>query len=170
VVFLSPPHREALAGLCYALLHKKGLIVLLAPAGTGKTTLLARAGAMLMPTRVRFATILNPTLTTTEFIEAMLMSFVIREASSSKPKRLLALHDMLLETQAEGKVAALIIDEAHKLTPEVLEEVRRLGKIEPRCSGPAEAADRDTPLAQTAVAKRSGGVHSFSLGARRGNA
>ena len=42
----------------------------------------------------------------------------------------MALHQMLLETQYRGGTAVLIIDEAHLLTPELLEEVRLLNNTD----------------------------------------
>src|ERR1051325_1587932 len=40
LLFLSSQHREALAGLSYAVLARKGFVVLASHAGMGKTTLL----------------------------------------------------------------------------------------------------------------------------------
>jgi general secretion pathway protein A len=40
------------------------------------------------------------------------------------------LQKFLLETNAAGQIAALIVDEAHKLSPELLEEIRLLGNLE----------------------------------------
>src|SRR5204862_6427219 len=45
-------------------------------------------------------------------------------------QRLHQLRTLLLEGQREGKVSALIVDEAHKLSTEVLEEIRLLGNFE----------------------------------------
>jgi type II secretory pathway predicted ATPase ExeA len=132
MLFLSASHREALAGLCYGLLDRKGLLVVLGQAGTGKTTLLARAIQTLPVSRIQFATVLNPTLTPAEFLETVLLSFGMTEIPSSKAQRLLRLQTRLLQVQAENRIAALLIDEAHKLSPEVLEEVRLLGNLENR--------------------------------------
>lgn len=132
MLFLSASHREALAGLCYGLLDRKGMLVVLGQAGTGKTTLLTRAIQALPASRVQFATILNPTLTSTEFLESVLLGFGITEIPSSKPQRLLRLEARLRQVRAESRIAALVIDEAHKLSPEVLEEVRLLGNLEDR--------------------------------------
>ena len=41
-LFLTSAHREALAGLTYSILSRKGFVVLTGDAGTGKTTLLTR--------------------------------------------------------------------------------------------------------------------------------
>ena len=53
MLYFTDSHREALAVLCYGLLERKGLILLLGHAGTGKTTLLARAVLGLPPSRVQ---------------------------------------------------------------------------------------------------------------------
>src|SRR5512141_469390 len=74
-LFVTRQHREALAGLTYAILGQKGLVVLTGDAGTGKTTLMAKALLSLPPSRVRSSVILNPTLTTGEFLELALLDF-----------------------------------------------------------------------------------------------
>jgi general secretion pathway protein A len=132
MLYYTDSHREALAALCYGLLERKGLILLLGHAGTGKTTLLARAVLGLPPSRVQFASIVNPTFTSAEFMETVLLGFGLRDVPASKPQRLARLEKHLLQTQTEGKVAALIVDEAHKLSTESLEEVRLLGNLERR--------------------------------------
>ena len=41
-LYMTAQHQEALAGLSYAILGRKGFVVLTGNAGTGKTTLLTR--------------------------------------------------------------------------------------------------------------------------------
>jgi general secretion pathway protein A len=132
MLYFTDSHREALVVLCYGLLERKGLILLIGHAGTGKTTLLARAVLGLPPSRVQFASIVNPTFSAAEFMETVLLGFGIREIPASKPQRLARLEKHLLQTQMEGKVAALIVDEAHKLSVDALEEIRLLGNLERR--------------------------------------
>ena len=129
-LFLTEQHREALVGLTYAILERKGFAVLTGEVGTGKTTLVARVLQFLPPTRLQFSLILNPALTPSEFLEMTLLDFGIRDVPSSKAQRLWKLQDLLLEGHREGKVSALIVDEAHQLRPEVLEEIRLLGNFE----------------------------------------
>ncbi len=129
-LFLTPGHREALAGLTYAILARKGFLVLTGDAGTGKTTLLARVLRYLPANRVSSSVILNPTLTPAEFLEMTLFGFGISDIPASKSQRLIQLHSLLLKAAAENRVCALVIDEAHKLSAEVLEEVRLLGNFE----------------------------------------
>ena len=129
-LFLTEQHREALVGLTYALLERKGFALLTGDAGTGKTTLLARVLQFLPATRLQYSLILNPTLTPSEFLEMTLLDFGVRDIPSSKAQRLWKLQKLLLQGHREGKVSALVVDEAHKLSAEVLEEVRLLGNFE----------------------------------------
>ncbi len=132
MLYFTDSHREVLAALCYGLLERKGLMLLLGHAGTGKTTLVARAVLGLPPSRVQFASIVNPTFTTAEFMETVLLGFGLRDIPAGKPQRLVRLEKHLLQMQTDGKIAALIVDEAHKLSVEALEEVRLLGNLEKR--------------------------------------
>lgn len=129
-LYLTPQHREALAGLTYAILARKGFVVLTGNAGTGKTTLLTRILQHLPVSSVRSSVIVNPTLTAGEFLEAVLMDFGFTDIPASKPRRIARLQSFLCSGQREGKISALIIDEAHKLSMEVLEEIRLLGNFE----------------------------------------
>src|SRR5713101_3110383 len=74
-LFLSAAHREALAGLTYAILSRKGFAVLTGDAGTGKTTLLTRVVKSVPDSRACFSVVLNPTLTPAEFLELVLLDF-----------------------------------------------------------------------------------------------
>jgi type II secretory pathway predicted ATPase ExeA len=79
---------------------------------------------------IRSALLFNPVLTRDEFLEMMLDEYDVHCSSTSKPSRLGALHRMLLETQRTRGTAVLFIDEAHLLSPELLEEIRLLGNAD----------------------------------------
>ncbi len=129
-LFLTEQHREALAGLTYAILDRKGFLVLSGMAGAGKTTLLAWVLEKLPAGKVQSSVILNPTLTRDEFLELAMLDFGIPDIPSSKAQRLWTLQKFLLKARGEGKISVLVIDEAHKLSSEVLEEIRLLGNFE----------------------------------------
>jgi general secretion pathway protein A len=129
-LFLTKDHREALAGITYAVAARKGFAVLTGDAGTGKTTILATALKSLPVKQVRSSVILNPTLTTAEFLELAMLDFGFADVPASKAQRIALLQRFLLSGHRQGKVTALVIDEAHKLSPEVLEEIRLLGNFE----------------------------------------
>lgn len=132
---LSGPHQSALTVLLEGILYRKGLVMITGAIGTGKTTLVHTALQILtdqsqqkMP--IRSALLFNPTLTRDEFLEMMLEEFEVECTATSKPRRLMALNNMLLSTQRQGGTAVLFIDEAHLLSPELLEEIRLLGNAD----------------------------------------
>jgi general secretion pathway protein A len=129
-LYLPPKHREALAGLTYSVLERKGFVVLTGDAGTGKTTLINSVLSRLPADRVESSIILNPTLTASEFLESVLLDFDIPDVPASKAQRLWKLQEFLARTHHQNRYAVLVVDEAHKLAPEVLEEIRLLGNFE----------------------------------------
>lgn len=128
-VFLSPRHKNALAGLTYAILSRKRFILLTGDVGTGKTTMMTTALEYLPADRTRFSVILNPMLSAAEILEATLSAFRITGIPSSKVQRLSLLERLLQEDEKQGRIPTLIIDEAHKLKFEALEEIRLLGNF-----------------------------------------
>jgi general secretion pathway protein A len=129
-LFLPSKHREALAGLTYSVLGRKGFVVLTGDAGTGKTTLINSVFDRLPADRVESSVVLNPTLTAGEFLESVLLDFDIPDVPTSKAQRLWRLQEFLARTHHQNRYAVLVIDEAHKLSVEVLEEIRLLGNFE----------------------------------------
>lgn len=132
---LSAPHQAALTVVLEGILYRKGLVMVTGPIGTGKTTLVHTALQMLTDVAkqnmfIRSALLFNPTLSRDEFLEMMLDDFEVSCASTSKPKRLAVLHQMLLEAQRKGGTAVLFIDEAHLLSADLLEEIRLLGNAD----------------------------------------
>jgi general secretion pathway protein A len=111
--------------------QRKGLQVSIGPIGTGKTTLLYCLQHILefeagKAPLVRSAFLVNPTLSPSELLEALLDELEVRAASPSKPARLRAFHEVLIQSQRNNNAVLVIIDEAHLLSPELLEEVRLL--------------------------------------------
>ena len=128
-LYLTNDHREALSALIYAIHARKGFVVLATEAGMGKTTLL---GTVLQrfQGRIRSSLIVNPVLTPNEILEFVLLDFGITDIPASKALRWNVLQQVLIRTRQEGKIAVLLIDEAHKLSSEVLEEIRLLSNFE----------------------------------------
>jgi general secretion pathway protein A len=129
-LLLTTAHREALAGLSYGALNRKGFVVLTGEAGTGKTTLVRRLLQLGAEAEARCSVVFNPLLTPSEFLELLLINFGVRNLPASKALRLLKLEQLLNETHQAGKAAVLIVDEAHKLSYEVFEEIRLLTNFE----------------------------------------
>ena len=129
-LFLTNQYREALAGLSYAIVERKGFLVLSGMAGCGKTTLLAWVLGRLPCQQVQSSVILNPVLKPEEFLEMVMLDFGITDIPESKARRIWMLQNFLVQGDREGKINVLIIDEAHKLSVELLEEIRLLGNLE----------------------------------------
>jgi len=132
---LADPHRTALKVLLQGVLQRKGFTVVAGPVGTGKTTLLHTALQILTEKsegrgRLVSAFLVNPTLAPAELLEAVLDEYEITCTATSKPRRLAALHQMLFQTQQQGGTAILLIDEAHLMSIELLEEIRLLGNTD----------------------------------------
>ena len=129
-LYLTSQYQEALAGLAYAILARKGFVVLTGNAGTGKTTLVSRIMHSLPTERVQSSMIVHPTLSPAEFLEATLLDFGFQNIPASKPRHIAALQSFLWRGHEQGRISALIVDEAHKLSLEVLEEIRLLGNFD----------------------------------------
>src|SRR4051812_18634648 len=78
-LFFTPKHQEALGNLQYGIRQRKGVTVVLGPAGTGKTTLIRAALAGFDGTPARCVSLSNPTITRDEFVETLARAFDLSE-------------------------------------------------------------------------------------------
>jgi general secretion pathway protein A len=131
-LYRSAQHEEVLANLIYGVQSRKGFIVLSGEVGTGKTTMLECLRDFLVSQGVTYASIFNSRLTPEQFFEMVAYDFDLRCERTSKTEVLFALNQMLIERSNQGRNTVLIVDEAHNLDWEVLEEVRLLGNLENR--------------------------------------
>lgn len=150
-LYLAPQHREALANLQYGLSTAKAVTVLIGEAGTGKTTLIRTALESESCRHTRCVYLTNPSLTRAEFIETLARGFGLGpDAAISKATLLAKLEGALRARRDQGEITALVVDEAHRLSDELLEEVRLLANIETTTekllplvlAGQSELADR----------------------------
>lgn len=122
-------HEEALANLKYGLLEPNGFVVLTGEVGTGKTTLV-NALIETLDDSVLVANINNPVLDTIEFFNQVAKTYNASAEITSKTEFLFFLNSFLEKAHAGGKSVLLVIDEAHRLKKELLEEIRLLSNIE----------------------------------------
>jgi len=131
-LYRSAQHEEALANLIYGVQSKKGFIVLTGEVGTGKTTMLECLRDILEAQYVEFAFIFNSRITADQFFEMIAYDLDLRCDRTSKTEVLFTLNSLLLQQADVGRTTVLIVDEAHNLEWEVLEEIRLLGNLENR--------------------------------------
>ncbi len=127
-LYLSEVHKEGLANLRYGLIQKRGFIVITGEVGTGKTTLI---NALLseIPRDVKTAFISNPKLDRDEFFYLLSRAFKIGNGEN-KAKFLINFTEFLEKANQNDANVVLIIDEAHCLPEELLEEIRLLSNLE----------------------------------------
>ena len=130
--FRSEQHEEALANLIYGVQARKGFIVLTGDVGTGKTTLLECLRDFLDSQRISFAFLFNSRLTVDQFFQMIAYDLALDCESATKTNVLFALNSFLLQRAEQSKTTVLIVDEAHNLDFDVLEEIRLLGNLETR--------------------------------------
>jgi general secretion pathway protein A len=130
--YRSEQHEEALANLVYGVQARKGFIVLTGEVGTGKTTMLECLRDYLETQYIEFAFLFNSRINVEQFFEMIAYDLDLPCTRTSKTEVLFALNQLLVEQAQDGRTVVLILDEAHNLEWEVLEEVRLLGNLENR--------------------------------------
>ena len=127
-IYFTPSHTEVMANLHYGIESGRGLIVVTGEVGTGKTTMLRWVMQRLDRT-VLVAYIFNPRLSVPEFYQHLAALFDVRNWET-KSDLLIELGKVLDSRHSRGLRTVLIVDEAHGLSPVVLEEVRLLCNFE----------------------------------------
>lgn len=131
-LFRSAQHEEALANLIYGVQSRKGFVVLTGEVGTGKTMMLECLRDYLEAQRIRFASLFNSRITVEQFFEMLAYDLDLACSRHSKTEVLFALNQVLVDRAAAENTTVLIVDEAHNLEWDVLEEIRLLGNLENR--------------------------------------
>jgi len=129
-LFSTACHNEALASLYYGVRARKGFVVLTGEVGTGKTLLVRCVLELLRRAGVAFAYVFNPSLSGVEFIRYIASDFGLPVAGKAKDELILSLSAFLVERHQKKLSTLLVVDEAHHLTRELLEEIRLLTNLE----------------------------------------
>jgi len=129
-LYLSPTHQEALQHLKYGVQERKGFIVLVGEVGCGKTTLCRRFLNEIDAAHFDTALILNPRVTETQMLKAILTELGETKLARSQVDLVAQMNRVLLERIERGRDIVLIIDEAQNLSFAVLEQIRPLSNLE----------------------------------------
>ena len=129
-LFISDDHKEVLAALSYFIKTKKGFAIVCGDVGTGKTMLI-NSFIETLPEYVQPIIVANPYVSSLDLLSyiAKILNIEVEEKDG-----ILELTDvvkvLLKKAKSLNKQFVLIIDEAHLLSDQALEEIRLLSNIE----------------------------------------
>jgi type II secretory pathway predicted ATPase ExeA len=128
LIFEHESRAETVAGFRQALAAGEPFVLLTGESGVGKTSVVTQ---VLAEEKAWSAIITNPLLTRAELLEEICLRFgVDLPESASKPRLLAELEKHLAEIRREEGAPVLVVDEAHDLSLELLEELRLLSNLE----------------------------------------
>ena len=128
--FFAGANRGAtLEALIYAITRDEGIVKVSGEVGSGKT-MLCRMLLEKLPENVETVYLANPSLSRQEILHAIAeeLQAPLPEGRSHLLQR--SLQDRLLAIYAAGRQVVVMIDEAHAMPPETLEEIRLLSNLE----------------------------------------
>jgi MSHA biogenesis protein MshM len=126
--FFTGAQRGALLeALLYAISHDEGIIKISGEVGVGKT-MLCRMLLERLPADAQVIYIANPSLSPEALLQTVALELGIRDANSLTILR--QIEEALIERYSQGKRVVTIIDEAHAMPQESLEQVRLLSNLE----------------------------------------
>ena len=127
----TPRHNEALAALYYCVRQHKGFVVVTGEVGTGKTLLLRCLLRLLRNSKdIVYAYLFNSRLAPMDFLQYVLADFGLPASGKTKADMLLDLSKFLVTRGRQRMTTVLIVDEAHDLPVNTLEELRLLSNLE----------------------------------------
>jgi MSHA biogenesis protein MshM len=128
--FFQGANRGAtLEALLYAISQDEGIVKVSGEVGSGKT-MLCRVLMERLPKNVETIFLANPSLSQDEILLAIAdeLGFELGELRSARLLR--ALQDRLIKLFAEGRRVVVLIDEAHAMPKQTLEQIRLLSNLE----------------------------------------
>jgi len=129
-LFSTRSQSEALAALYFGVRRHKGFVVMTGEVGTGKTMLVRCLLQLLSPANVAYAYVFNPCLSSLEFLQYIAGDLGLTISGKTKSELLLDLSRYLIARHQKKLTTVLVVDEAHLLSADVLEEVRLLTNLE----------------------------------------
>ena len=128
--FFAGANRGAmLEALQSALMHDQDIVKLSCDVGIEKT-MLCRVLMERLPEHVEIIYLANPSLGRDEILLAIADELQLDLGGERQTRVLRALQDALIQRFAGGRRVVVLIDEAHAMPPETLEEIRLLSNLE----------------------------------------
>lgn len=128
--FFDGANRGAtLDALIYAITHDEGIVKVTGEVGSGKT-MLCRMLLERLPAHVDSVYLANPSLSRDELLYALADELHMPDLPDRPHLLLRNLQQHLIDLYAQGRQVVVVIDEAHAMPTESLEEVRLLSNLE----------------------------------------
>ena len=128
--FFAGANRGAtLEALLYAITHDEGIVKVTGEVGSGKT-MLCRVLMERLPKSVATIYLANPSLSRAEILYEIAEELELKTATERPSHLLRALQEHLIGLYSSGKRVVILIDEAHAMPRETLEEIRLLSNLE----------------------------------------
>ncbi len=128
--FFEGANRGATLGaLLYAISHEEGIIKITGEVGSGKT-MLCRVLIERLPVHIETIYLANPSLSRDEILHTIADDLRVSVEGRRTTVLLRALQEDLIKRYAAGKRVVVLIDEAHAMPLETLEEIRLLSNLE----------------------------------------
>jgi MSHA biogenesis protein MshM len=118
-----------LEALVYAILHDEGIVKVSGEVGSGKT-MLCRVLMERLPAHVETIYLATPLLARDEILHAIADDLDIKLSDGRMTVALRELQEALIRLYAAGRRVVVLIDEAHAMPEETLEQVRLLSNLE----------------------------------------
>lgn len=132
--FFSGANRgPTLDALIYAITQDEGIVIVTGEVGSGKT-MLCRMLLERLPENVETLYLANPSLSRHEILGAIADELGIPADGRATHSLTRALQDELIQRYAAGKRIVILIDEAHAMPVESLEEIRLLSNLESKAN------------------------------------
>lgn len=127
--FEGKEHGVFIAGLLHASLQAEGIVVVLGEVGSGKT-LMSRILLSRLSEHVDTVYLPNPAFARDEIIEVIARDLGVEGTAPGQGLRLEALQQELIKRHEQGRQFVVLIDEAHAMPMDSIEEIRRLSNLE----------------------------------------
>jgi type II secretory pathway predicted ATPase ExeA len=128
-IWLSEKQAKALAAFKQDYFDKKGIFLITGDAGTGKTAFIKKLLAETESETI-VATVTDPDLNKLDFFNWLSVEFNMDVMFKSKGAFLTRFKRFLLEAHQENQNVTLIIDDAHRINQELVDEILTLSNIE----------------------------------------
>lgn len=123
-------YKKARNYLRFGLSRGEGFLLITGKPGTGKTTLVKDLLMDLEMTRYRMSTLVSTQLNADDLLRSVVFSFGLSLENENKATLIQRLHRYLSNRRHNNLHTLLIVDEAHDLSEQALEELRLLTNLE----------------------------------------